>query len=144
MADALALLNAAQASLRSRFDDFRQAFDRRDGAAYRLALSDFHEWLCRWTAAEERTLLPALRRAPLTGRDAQRELSLEYVQLRELTRHIRVEIESGGRLSDILGFVENFARRLDAHEAGNATVYYPAAAPLLRPEDLDALKSDAP
>ncbi|HEY4230165.1 MAG TPA: hypothetical protein VGO79_08325, partial [Thermoanaerobaculia bacterium] len=57
------LLDAAQADLRNRFEDFRQAFGRRDEAAYRLALSDFHERLCDWTAAEERALVPALRRA---------------------------------------------------------------------------------
>ena len=144
MEDALAFLNGAQAALRDRFDDFHRAFERRDEAAYRMALADFHDWLCRWTAAEENALLPALRRARLPDRDPQRELKLEYVQLRELTRHTREEIEARARMSDILGLVENLARRLLAHERGNADVYYPAAAPLLTPAERRALEEAAP
>jgi hypothetical protein len=142
--DALALLNAAQAGLRERFDDFHRAFDRRDEAAYRLALADFHDWLCRWTAAEERALLPALRRARLSDRDPQRELNLEYVQLRELTRHTREEIEARARMSDVLGLVENLSRRFEAHERGNLAVYFPAAAPLLTPAERRSLEEAAP
>ena len=119
MEDALALLNATQAALRSRFDDFRRAFDRRDEAAYRLALADFHDWLCRWTAVEQSVLLPALRRAALPERDPLRELTLEYVQLRELTRYLRMQIEARGRMADLLGLVENLSRRFDAHEREN-------------------------
>jgi hypothetical protein len=144
MEEALADLHAAQRELRARFDDFRQAFDRRDEAAYRLAIADFHERLCRWTAGEERALLAALRRASLPDRDPQRELSLEYVQLRELTRQVRLLTEARGPLVDILGFVENLSRRLDAHELGNAGVYYPAAAPLLTPEERRTLRDAAP
>jgi hypothetical protein len=142
--EALAFLNAAQAALRDRFDDFHRAFDRRDEAAYRLGLADFHDGLCRWTAAEERALLPALRRARLPDRDPQRELNLEYVQLRELTRHLRMEIEARARMSDILGLVENLSRRFDAHERGNRDVYYPAAAPLLTPAERQLLEAAAP
>jgi hypothetical protein len=142
--DALGFLEAAQASLRVRFDDFRQAFGRRDEAAYRLALADFHDRLRDWTAAEERALLPALRRARLADRDAQRELSLEYVQLRELTRQIRLGIESRAPLADLLGLVENLARRLEAHERGNAGVYFPAAAPLLSAPERQVLEAAAP
>jgi hypothetical protein len=142
--DALAVLDDAQRGLRARFDDFRQAFERRDEAAYRVAIADFHERLCRWTACEERALLPALRRASLPDRDPQRELSLEYVQLRELTRHVRLLIEDRGSLADILGFIENLSRRLDAHERGNAGMYYPAAAPLLTPDERRTLREAAP
>lgn len=142
--DVLAFLEATQASLRARFDDFRQAFGRRDEAAYRLALADFHDRLRDWTTAEERALLPALRRARLEDRDVQRELSLEYVQLRELTRQIRLGMESRAPLADLLGLVENLGRRLEAHERGNAGVYFPAAAPLLSDAERQALEAAAP
>jgi Hemerythrin HHE cation binding domain len=143
VAGARDVLGAAQAGLRSRFDDFRRALDRRDGPAYRLALADFQDCLGRWTAAEEKVLVPALERAPLAGRDARRELTLEYVQLRELTRHVRLEIEAGARMSDILGLVENLARRFDAHEHGMLEVYYPAAAAGLTAPELAALAEAA-
>jgi hypothetical protein len=140
---ARALLHTAQEDLRSRFDDFRQAFDRRDEAAYRLALTDFHDRLCDWTAAEERALVPALRRAGLADRDPRRELSLEYVQLRELTRQIRLGIDGRAPLADLLGLVENLGRRLEAHERGNRDVYYPAAADALTDEETRALRDAA-
>ena len=144
MADgALALLAAAQAGLRSRFDDFQRAFEHRDEAAYTLALADFHDWLCRWTKAEEGALLPALRRANLQDRDPQRELTLEYVQLRELTRYLRMQIESRGSLGDLLGLIENLSRRFGAHERENANVYYPAVAALLTPGERQALEDAA-
>ena len=142
--DALALLTRAQAALRARFDDFRRALDRRDEEAYRVALRDFHERLVAWTAAEEKALLPALERAGLADRSPRRELSLEYVQLRELTAHVGREIDGRGRLSDVLGFVENLSRRLAAHERGNADVYYPAAAALLTEEERRRLEQAAP
>ncbi len=143
MGDALGLLVTAQAGLRSRFDDFRGALDRRDAAAHRLALADFQEWLGRWTAAEERSLLPAVERAALAGRDSRRELTLEYVQLRELTRHVRLQIEADARLSDVLGLVENLARRFDIHERGMLDVYYPAAAPRLTDDERARLEEAA-
>ncbi len=81
-------LKAAQQALRGRFDDFRRALERRDEEAYRLGLTDFHACLRRWTEAEEKALLPAILRAGILGRDPQRELRLEWVQLRELTRYL--------------------------------------------------------
>jgi hypothetical protein len=137
------MLRAAQAALRSRFEDFRQALDRRDGPAYRLALADFHEALGRWTSAEERALLPALERAPIPGRDPKRELTLEFVQLRELTRHVRLELEAQARLSDVLGLVENLSRRFDAHERDLLDVYYPSAATALEADELVILEGAA-
>lgn len=125
------MLRGAQAGLRSRFDDFHRALDRRDGPAYRLALADFHERLGRWTAAEESALFPAFGRAPVEGRDARRELRLEFVQMRELTRQVRLQLDSGAPMSDVLGLVENLARRFGAHERGVLDVYYPAAAEAL-------------
>jgi hypothetical protein len=142
--DALALLRSARQALRSRFDDFRRALDRRDEAAYRMALADFHERLRSWTEAEERALLPALGRAPLPGRDATREVRLEHVQLRELTRHVLLQIDEHARMSDVLGFVENLSRRFGAHEAGMLEVYYPAAAPHLSPEERAILEEATP
>ena len=140
MDDAERMLRGAQAGLRSRFEDFRRALDRRDGPAYRLALADFQDWLGRWTAAEESALLPAFIRAPIAGRDARRELRLEFVQMRELTRHVRLQLESGAPMSDVLGLVENLARRFDAHERGVLDVYYPAAAEALEASELAELE----
>lgn len=143
MASAEALLSA-QDSIRSRFEDFRRALDRRDEAAYRLALDDFHQQLKRWTAAEERVLLPVLARTTFPGRVPQRELTLEYVQLRELTRYLVSQIAENAPIADVLGLVENLHRRLSAHESEMEKVYYPSAAPLLTPEEWKILRDSAP
>lgn len=143
MESALELLRKAQEGLRLRFDDFRRALERRDGPAYRLGLADFQRALDAWTAAEERALLPALDRAAIPGRDARREVTLEFVQLRELTRQLRAQIEGGARMADVLGLAENLARRFDAHERGLCDVYYPAAAPLLDATERSALEEAA-
>ena len=143
-AKALALLTSAQAALRARFDDLRRALDRRDETACRLAIGDFHDHLRAWTAAEEEALLPAVERTGVPGRDPRRELLTEYNQLRELTAHVRRQIESGGSRADVLGFLENLARRLAAHERGNLEAYYPAAAGRLRDGELRALEAAAP
>ncbi|HEY7113017.1 MAG TPA: hemerythrin domain-containing protein [Thermoanaerobaculia bacterium] len=133
-----------QRRLRARFDDFLGALDRRDRAAQSLALRDFEERLRRWTHREEEVLLPILAQAGVPGRDAARELRLQYVQLRELTRHLR-EISSGNApLGDVLGLVENLRRRLAAHEREMEAVYYPAAADRLTSEDLRRLREEAP
>jgi hypothetical protein len=137
-------LLAVQRGLRSRFDDFRHAFDRREDDPCRLALSDFHAQLIRWTAAEERVLLPALSRASFPGRDPQRELRLEYVQIRELTRYLLAQIGERAPLADVLGLVENLERRLAAHESEMEKVYYPGAAPLLTPDEWRLLRDSAP
>jgi hypothetical protein len=137
-------LMAAQAALRSRFDDFRRAFDRRDEEAYRLGLTDFHQCLRRWTEAEEEALLPAVLRADIAGRDPRRELRLEWVQLRELTRYLLSQINDRAPIGDILGFVENLERRFKAHESEMEGVYYPAAAPVLTSEEWRILGSSAP
>lgn len=137
-------LIAIQKGLRSRFDDFRGALGRRDEAAYRLALADFHESLCRWSAAEERVLLPALLRASFPGRDPQRELKLEYVQIRELTRYLLSQIDERAPIADVLGLAENLERRLTAHESEMEKVYYPTAATLLTSEERRILTEMAP
>ncbi len=133
-----------QRILRSRFEDFRRALARRDRAAYELALRDFEGALRRWTEAEERVLLPALARVGVAGRDPQRELRLEYVQLRELTRYLREQVSNSGAIGDILGLVENLDRRLAAHEAEMERVYYPAVASVLSPEERANLAEAAP
>lgn len=143
MEDTLAGPRRAQLSLRSRLDDFRAALERRDGPAYRLGLADFQTALERWSAAQERALLPALARAPVEGRDARRELTLEFVQLRELTRQLRVQIEEGARMADVLGLAENLSRRLDAHGRGMLEVYLPAAAAALTDAEREALETAA-
>jgi hypothetical protein len=137
-------LLAVQKGLRGRFDDFRRALERREDDACRLALADFHAQLTRWTVAEERVLLPALARASFPGRDPQRELRLEYVQIRELTRYLLSQIGERAPLADVLGLVENLERRLAAHESEMEKVYYPSAAPLLTPEEWRLLGDSAP
>lgn len=137
-------LLAAQTGLRSRFDDFRSALDRREEEACRLALADFHKHLCRWTAAEERVLLPVLARASFPDRDPQHELKLEYVQIRELTRYLESQIAEHAPLSDVLGLVENLERRLAAHESEMEKIYYPAGAPMLTADDWQRLTEAAP
>src|SRR5262245_39733487 len=122
----LDLLLSAQSSLRSRFDDFRRALERRDEEAYRMGLTDFHRCLLRWTQAEEEVLLPAIGRAPIPGRDPQREIRLECVQLRSLTGALLDSIVRGSPIADVLGLAENLDRRLAAHHSEMASVYYPA------------------
>jgi hypothetical protein len=137
-------LLAPQRALRARFDDFRQALLRRDRAAYEMALRDFEGELRRWTDVEERVLLPVLSRIGVPGRDPQRELKLEYVQVRELTRYLLEQVTRGAMLGDILGLAENLGRRLSAHEAEMEQIYYPAAAPALTDADRRALAAAAP
>ena len=137
-------LLGAQRSLRERFDDFRRALDRRDVEAYRLGLTDFHTCLRRWTEAEEKALLPAVLRAGIAGRDPQRELLLEWVQLRELTRYLLSQINDRAPIGDIVGFAENLERRLAAHESEAQNVYYPSAAGVLTPDEWRILVCAAP
>ena len=137
-------LRTAQQALSSRFDDFRGALDRRDEAAYRFALEDFHRCLVRWTEAEEIALLPAILRAGVAGRDPQRELHLEWIQLRELTRYLLSLVTSHGKISDILGITENLGRRLVAHDSELDRVYYPVAAITLTLDEWKILAAAAP
>ena len=139
-----AALFSAQRSLRTRFEDFRRAFDRRDSEAYRVALADFHSCVKRWTEAQEAALLPAVLRAGVPGRDPRRELRLDCVQLRELTRFLFEEVSRNAPLSDLIGLIENLARRLAAWESEMADVYFPAAAPHLAPEEWKILEASAP
>lgn len=118
--------------------------ERRDEEAYKVALRDFHRELLRWTDAEERVLLPAIARVGIPGRDPNRELKLEYVQVRELTRYLLAQISERAPMGDILGLVENLERRLAAHESEMERVYYPAAAPALTEEDWRILENAAP
>ena len=144
MKTALEGLLSAQSALRSRFEDFRRALDRRDEEAYRLGLTDFHQSLRRWTEAEEKALLPAVLRAGIAGRDPQRELRLEWVQLRELTRYLLSQVNDNAPIGDILGFAENLERRFAAHESEMENVYYPAAAPALTDEEWKILSEASP
>ncbi len=137
-------LRDAQRALRARYEDFRRALDRRDEEAYRLGLTDFHDCLRRWTEAQEKALLPAILRAGIPGRDPQRELRLEWVQLRELTRYLLSQINARAPLSDILGFTENLERRFAAHESDLERVYFGAAAPRLTAAERKILREAAP
>jgi hypothetical protein len=118
--------------------------ERRDEEAYRLALTDFHRCLVNWTQAEEKTLLPAILRVGVAGRDPQRELRLEWVQVRELTRYLLAQVSERARIADILGLAENLERRIRAHESEMADVYYPASADVLTAQEWDALEQAAP
>ncbi len=140
----LELLLAAQRSLRSRFNDFQRALRNENRVAMEVAIADFEEHLRRWTDAEEKALVPALLRAQIPGRDARRELRLEYVQIRELTRYIAQQISERLPSMNIVGYVENLDRRLHAHEGEMEKVYYPAAAPLLTDEEWSALQAARP
>jgi hypothetical protein len=137
-------LVGVQRALRSRFDDFRRALDRRDEAAYRFAIVDLHDGLERWTQAAERALLPAVVRAGTGGRDPARELRLEFVQVRELARFLREQISNRAPLSDVLGLAENLDRRLGAHVSAMERVYCPSAAAALTPDEWTILAEAAP
>ena len=130
-----------QRALRSRFDDFRQALRRHDRTAAAVALDDFLRHLERWTGAGEQALIPAAVRANIVGRDPRRELRLEYVQIRELTRFVQRQL---AEKVDATGFVENLDRRLHAHEMQNITVYYPSAAATLTEEEWKVLEDARP
>ncbi len=137
-------LLSAQQSLRSRFDEFRLAAQRQNATAAEIALADFEKHLTRWTEAEERALIPALERAQIAGRDVRRELRLEYVQIRELTRFILRQITEHIRLDDLAGYIENLDRRLRTHETEMQNVYYPTAEKVLTAEERTILEAALP
>lgn len=89
-------------------------------------------------------MLAALARTAIPGRDPQRELRLEYVQVRELTRYLREQVSSNAPIGDVLGLVENLDRRLSAHEAEMERVYYPAALGVLTDSERQTLRAAAP
>ncbi|SRR6266852_1680715 len=140
----LETLLSAQRALRVRFDDFQRALHNDNRPAIEVALADFEQHLRRWTEAEEKALVPAVVRAEIPGRDARRELRLEYVQIRELTRYLMQQIAEGIQPQTLLGFVENLDRRLHAHEKEMGQVYYPAAAPLLTADEWQILEQARP
>jgi hypothetical protein len=137
-------LVSAQRALRSRFDDFLQALRHKNRTALEITLFDFDQQLRRWTEAEEASLVAAVERAGVAGRDPRRELRLEFVQLRELTGFIANQIAAGIRAHDLTGYVENLDRRLRAHEEGLRSVYYPAASNSLTEGEWAALLAARP
>jgi hypothetical protein len=137
-------LLSAQRALRSRFDDFQHALRNENRVAMEVAIADFERHLRSWTEAEEKALLPALVRAQIAGRDVRRELRLEYVQIRELTRYIAQQISEHLPSMNIIGYVENLDRRLHAHEGEMEKLYYPAAAPLLTDDEWSVLEAARP
>ena len=144
MTSRLETLLSAQRALRSRFDDFQRALRGDNRPAVEIALVDFERHLRRWTDAEEKALLPAVVRAEIPGRDARRELRLEYVQIRELTRYLLQQIGEGILPGNLVGFADNLDRRLHAHEKEMGQVYYPAAAPVLTAEEWSILEQARP
>lgn len=137
-------LLAGQHALRARFEDFARALRRGDATALDVALQDFEHHLIRWTAAEDEALLPALIRAAIPGRDPRRELRLELVQIRELTRFLIRQRDDRIRPADLTGYLENLNRRLTAHERELTKVYYPAAVGMLNEEEWTVLESARP
>ena len=137
-------LLSAQRALRSRFDDFQRALRNENRAAMEVAIEDFERHLRAWTEAEEKALIPALQRANVPGRDVRRELRLEYVQIRELTHYIALQISEHAPSMNIAGFVENLDRRLHAHESEMENVYYPAAVALLNEDEWNLLAAARP
>ena len=109
-----------------------------------MALADFHRHLVAWTHAEERALLPAVGRAAIAARDSKHELKLQWVQVRELTRYLVEQLQTRAPIGDVLGFAENLGRRFAAHASEMESVYYPAAAPMLTPEEWSVLADAAP
>lgn len=144
MSSRLEALLSAQRALRSRFDDFFRAMQRENRTALGVAIVDFEHHLRRWTEAEEKALIPALERARIPGRDVRRELRLEYVQIRELTHFIVLQLTEGIRSNDLAGYAENLNRRLRAHEQEMSRVYYPAAAAALTEEEWATLEAARP
>ena len=144
MTSRLEALLSAQRALRTRFDDFQRALRSDNRPAIEIALVDFERHLRRWTEAEEKALVPALIRADIPGRDARRELHLEYMQIRELTRYLVQQISEGILPNNLVGFADNLDRRLHAHEKEMGQVYYPAAAPLLSDSEWDILEQARP
>ncbi len=144
MTNRLDALLSAQRALRSRFDDVQRAFRNENRPAIEVALADFEAHLRRWTEAEEKALVPALTRAEIPGRDARRELRLEYVQIRELTRYLLQEIHEGKLPVTLGGFVDNLDRRLHAHEKEMGQVYYPAAASSITDDEWSVLEAARP
>jgi len=140
----LETLLAAQHALRDRFEDFFRAMQRENALAAAVALDDFERHLRRWTEAGEKALIPALMRVPLSGRNVRYELHLEYVQLRELTRFLLQQLQEGIRPSHLLGYTQNLARRLQAHEQQMSEVYYPAAADEVTEEEWAVLEEARP
>jgi hypothetical protein len=137
-------LLAAQRALRSRFDDFQHALRNENRPAMEVSIVDFERHLRAWTEAEEKALVPAVIRAKIAGRDSRRELRIEYVQIRELTRYIAQQISEHLPSMNIIGYVENLDRRLHAHESEMESVYYAAAAPLLTDEEWSVLQAARP
>lgn len=140
----LEALLAAQRALRDRFEDFFRAMQRENALAANVALEDYERHLRRWTEAEEQALLPALLRLSFPGRNVRYELRLEYVQLRELTRFLLQQLQEGIRPTHLLGYTQNLARRLQAHEQQMSEVYYPAAADELTDAEWSILDAATP
>lgn len=140
----MTFLLSVQRALRTRFDEFRLAMRRENTTAAEIALDDFERHLRRWTEAEEQVLIPALQRAQIPGRDVRRELRLEYVQIRELTRFLLQQIREGIHSSNLVGYLENLDRRMHAHEAEMENVYYPAAESMLTEEEWKVLEAAKP
>ena len=138
------MLLTAQTRLRQRFNEFKLAMQRENATAGEVALDDFEKHLRRWTEAEEQALVPALQRAEIPGRDVRRELRLEYVQIRELTRFLLQQMREGVRPHDLHGYIENLDRRLRAQETEMTNVYYPAAEKTLNADERKILEGALP
>ena len=138
--DVQALL-APQRGLRAQFESFRRALAAGDRVSTELVMAGFEHGLRRRIELELRVLQPALARVSFPGRDARRELEMQYVQLRELVRNLAQRIAANAPRGETIGFADNLDRRLSAHETELERVYYPAALPHLSAADREALAS---
>jgi hypothetical protein len=118
-----------------RLDDLFGAFlaaGDREGAA--RAIREFDEALRRHTRLEEEFLFPRARGEKLVPSDAEterdrliRELTLEHVQIRELSGMIVRQLGDEGDPRAVPGLAASLARRWDAHTSREERDGYPAA-----------------
>ena len=89
-------------------------------------------------------MVPAVARSVDCPRHAPRELRVELVQVRELTRFLLEQIGTHSPLADVLGLIDNLDRRLAAHESQLLSEYFPASASILTEEEWRDLREHAP
>jgi hypothetical protein len=118
-----------------RLDDLFGAFlgagDRESAAR---AMGEFDEAVRRHTRLEEEFLFPRERGGKLVASDAEtdrerlaRELSLEHVQIRELSGMIVRQLGPGGDPRGVPPLAASLARRWDAHTSREEEDAFPAA-----------------
>lgn len=138
----VALLERDHRRLDDLFGAFLAAGDRE--GAFR-AIREFDEALRRHTRLEEEFLFPRKRGEKLVAADTEterdrliRELTLEHVQIRELSGMIVRQLGGEGDPRAVPGLAASLARRWDAHTSREERDGYPAAL-----EELDRDRASA-